>query len=106
MTRAERPQAPSSTPATTAASPCLSLAGKTCDQVMELSIALDAYLALELFVEPAHADEARASVAPSRALLSSLLHAINVEVQRKMNALADTLTVLQAQVAIDAAHAR
>lgn len=106
MTRAERPQAASSTPATTTASQCLSLAGKTCDQVMELSIALNAYLALELFVEPAHADEARASVPPSRALLSSMLHAINVEVQRKMDALADTIAVLQAQVAIDAAHAR
>lgn len=106
MTRAERPQAASPTPATTTASQCLSLAGKTSDLVMELSIAMDAYLALELFVEPAYADEAQARVPPSRAQLTSMLHAINVEVQRKMATLADTLAVLQAQAAIDAAHAR
>jgi len=85
---------------------CISLAGKTCDQVMELAEALNAYLAIECFVAPEHADEVHASVPPSRAQLTALLHAVNVEVQRKIGALADITTVLQAQVTIDAAQAR
>ena len=106
MTRAERPQPISSITAMKAASPSISLAGKTCDQVVELSDALNAYLALERFVEPEYADDAHASVPPSRAELTALLHAVNINVQRKIGALADITTVLQAQVTIDAALAR
>ena len=107
MTRAERQQTASSPTAITATtSQSLSLAGKTCDLVMELTEAFNAYLALECFVEPEYADEAQASVPPSRAQLTALLHAVNVEIQRKLGVLADTTTVLQAQLTIDAAQAR
>ncbi len=106
MTRAERPQATSSSTAIAATRQGLSLAGKTCDLVMELTEAFNAYLALECFIEPEYADEARASVPPSRAQLTALLHAVNVEIQRKLGVLADTTAVLQAQLTIDAAQAR
>lgn len=82
---------------------CIALASKACDQVTEVAIALNAFLALERFVEPAYTDEAQASVPPSRAQLTSLLHAVNADVQRKMSALADVTTELQAQAHIDAA---
>lgn len=108
MKRARRPQATSSAPAntTTTASQCISLASRTRDQVMELAIALNAYLALECLVEPAYVDEERASVPFSRVQLSSLLNAINVNVQRKIDALAELITLLQAQANMDAALGR
>lgn len=109
MKRGHRPKATSSVPARTTtitASQCISLASRTCDQVMELAIALNAYLALECLVEPAYVDEERASVPPSRVQLSSLLHAVNVEVQRKISALAELTTLLQAQANMDAALGR
>ncbi|MDO9434937.1 hypothetical protein [Hydrogenophaga sp.] len=84
----------------------MALAGRTCDQVTELIEAINAYLALECFVQPEYADEAQARVQPSRALLTSLLRAINLEVQRRLAALAEITALLQAQVTIDAAHPR
>ena len=105
LTRAEPAQA-SPAAAITTTSPCISLAGKACDHVTELSEAFNAYLALECFVTPEYADEAQASVPPSRAQLTALLHAVNVEMLRKINVLADAMAVLQAQVTIDAALAR
>lgn len=84
---------------------CIALAIKACDQVAELTIALNAYLALERFVEPAYTDEEQASVQSSRGQLTSLLHAINADVQRRISALAEITTQLQAQAHIDAALA-
>lgn len=108
MTRAERPQATSSSSPTaiTATSQCLLLAGKTCDLVMELTDAFNAYLALECFVTPEYADEAQARVPPPRAQLTALLRAVNVDIQRRLGVLADTTTVLQAQLTLDAAQPR
>lgn len=85
---------------------CLALSGRARDQVIDLSDALQAYLALELFVAPEYVDETQARVPPSRAQLGALLNAINAKVMQKINALADITTVLQAQLSIDAAQAR
>ena len=110
MKRAKRAQATSSTTApittTTAATQSISLAGKVCDQVTELSDVFKAYLAVQRFVAPEYADEASASVQPSRAELAALLRTLNEEIVRRMAALADVTTLQQAQLTIDAAQAR
>ncbi len=109
MKRAKRAQATSSSTApvtTTAASQSISLAGKVCDQVTELSDVFKAYLAVQRFVAPEYADEASASVQPSRAELAALLRTLNEEIVRRLGALADMTTLQQAQLTIDAAQAR
>lgn len=82
------------------------MAGKVCDQVMELSEVFKAYVAVERFVVPEYMDEMRASVQPSRSELGSLLRTLNEEIVRRLAALADLTVVQQAQLTIDAAQAR
>lgn len=90
----------STTNATAAAAAArrLSLATRVCDQVAELSIALNGYLALEHFVTPLHEDENQASVAPPRIELTVLLRSLNAPVLQHMNALDLGATVLRAQL--------
>lgn len=88
---------PVATPAT--AAQCISLTNKAGDQVAELSGVFKAYLALERFVSPEYADDEQASVPACRSELGALLHTLNAEMLRQIGALADTLTVLQAQMA-------
>lgn len=75
-----------------------SLALQAANQVTELSITFKAYQALERFVSPEYEHEVDDAVSPSRSELGSLLHTLNAEMQRQISALADTTTVLQAQV--------
>ena len=84
----------------------ISLAGKVCDQVADLSGFSNAYIAVERLISPEYADEAQAGVPPSRAELGALLNTLNTEMLRKINALADNTTVLQAQLTLDAAQTR
>lgn len=94
-------------PATdTTATQCISLTDKTCDLVAELSIAFKAYLALERFVSPDHEDEGHADVQSSRANLGSMLNALNEKILRLIDALADTTTVLQAEMNASGTQAR
>lgn len=93
----------SSSTTTTAATHCLSMAGKTFDNIAELSHVFKGYVALERFVSPEYADEAQALVPPTRAELGSLLHSLNAQVQRQMDKLTDNITVLQAQMLVDSA---
>ena len=85
---------------------CISLSGKVCDLVDDLSGLSNAYIAVERLISPEYADEAQAGVPPSRAELGALLNTLNTEMLRKINALADNTTVLQAQLTIDAAQTR
>lgn len=85
---------------------CISLAGRVCDQVAALSVAINGYLALESFVSPEYADEAHASVRPSRGQLSAMLRSLNADVFRHIDALAVATTVLQAQMSDSEAQAR
>ena len=64
----------------------------------ELSGSVNGYLALERFVSPVYADEARASVAPSRGELNGMLHSLNAQVLRHIDALTLAVTVLQEQL--------
>ncbi len=96
---------PSSATAGTA-DQCISLTDKTCDLVAELSIAFKAYLALERFVSPEYEDEAQAGVPSSRAELGSMLNALNDKILRLIGALADTTTVLQAEINTGGTQAR
>lgn len=75
-----------------------SLALQAAHQVTELSITFKAYQALERFISPEYEREGDDAVSPSRSELGSLLHTLNAEMQRQIGALADTTTVLQAQV--------
>lgn len=86
---------------TTNAARCLSLAGRVCDQVADLSIAVNGYIALERFVSPNYADETQASVAPSRLELAAMLRALNAQVMRHIDALELGTTVLQAEMGDD-----
>ncbi|MDO9436678.1 hypothetical protein [Hydrogenophaga sp.] len=116
MKRVKRAQAPSSptapvkaiTTQPTAAppSPSIELAGKICDQVMELVERFKAYIAVERFLAIEYMDEASADVQPSRGELGALVVTLNEEIVRRLTALADLTTVQQAQLTIDAAHAR
>ncbi|QHE86574.1 hypothetical protein [Hydrogenophaga sp. BPS33] len=81
-----------------AATPCLSLIGRVCDQVNEWSDAFEGHYALQHFVLPEYVDEARASVPPSRAQLGAMLRALNADVRRHIDALALATSVLQAQM--------
>ena len=74
---------------------CAALTDETCDLVAELSEMFKAYLALERLVSPEHEDECQANVQPSRAELGALLYVVNVEIQRRIRALAETTTALQ-----------
>lgn len=78
----------------------IALTDETCDLVAELSEMFKAYLALERFVSPEYEDEGQANVAPSRAELGAMIHAINVAIQRLTRALMDTTTTLQKQIAV------
>ena len=82
-----------------------SLALQAANQVTELLITFKAYQALERFISPEYEHEVDDSVSPSRSELGSLLHTLNAEMQRQIGALADTTTVLQAQVERKAASA-
>ncbi|MDO9436713.1 hypothetical protein [Hydrogenophaga sp.] len=118
MKRAKPTQAPSSltapitgittTTKTTAAptSQSIELAGKVCDQVMELLDRFKAYIAIERFVATNYIDEEGSGVQPSRSELGSLLLTLNEEIVRRLTALADLTAVQQAQLTIDAAQAR
>lgn len=72
-----------------------SLAVLAADQVMHLSMTLDAYHALEKLVTPLYAIEVDEGVAPSRAELGSLLRIVNAELQQMVNQLSDTTAMLQ-----------
>ena len=85
--------------ATEATTQSISSTGRACDQMAELSTVLQAYLALERLISPEYVDEARASVPASRAGLGALLHILNDAMQRRIDAIADTTTVLLVQLA-------
>ncbi len=72
----------------------------------ELSGAFNGLIALERFVSPAYADETRASVPPSRGELSAMLHSLNAEVLRHIDALAMATAVLQLQLSDGEAQLR
>ena len=61
----------------------------------EWSDAFEGHYALQQFVLPEYADEARASVPPSRAQLGAMLRALNADVRRHIDALALATSVLQ-----------
>ncbi|MDO9434074.1 hypothetical protein [Hydrogenophaga sp.] len=96
--------ATSNTPTSTAR--CISLMARVCDQVAELAIALNAYLALERFVLPVYADENQASVQASRIELAAMLRAFNAKVLQHVDALALATSVLQAEMSGDEGLAR
>ncbi len=73
-----------------------SLAVQAVDQVMHLSMTLNAYLAVEKLVTPQYAADTDESITLSRAELSSLLRIVNAELQQMVNQLSDTTTVLEA----------
>lgn len=77
---------------------CLSLATRVCDQVAELSVAIQGYRALEHFVTPLYADENQASVPAARIELTGLLRSLNAQVLQHMHALDLGVTVLRAQL--------
>ena len=77
---------------------CLSLATRLCDQVAELTGAVNGYLALESFVSPTYADETQASVPPPRIQLAGMLRALNALVLQRIDALDLGVTVLHAQL--------
>lgn len=73
-----------------------SLAVQAADQVMHLSMTLNAYLAVEKLITPEYAVDADEGIGLSRAELSSLLRIVNAELQQMVNQLSDTTTVLEA----------
>lgn len=83
----------------------LSLSGRARDQVTELLHSYRANIALERFISPEYADETHASLQHSRDELGALVNAINDKVLQKIHALADSLTLLHAQLSIDSARA-
>lgn len=80
-------------------SDAIALTAQLCDMVLDLSFALNAFLALERFVSPDNADELNTSVAPSRLELSGMLHTLNSEIQRQIAALTHMTAVLHEQAA-------
>lgn len=77
----------------------ISLTGRACDQMAELSTVLEAYLGLERLISTDYLDEARAGVPVSRAGLGALLHILNDAMQRRIDAITDTMAVLLVQLA-------
>lgn len=81
----------------TAAAQCVSLSGKATEQAMELSYKFKSFVALQRFVQPQYEDEAQDHVPATRGEMDAMLETLNADVLRRMDALADTLTVLGAQ---------
>ncbi|MDO9434280.1 hypothetical protein [Hydrogenophaga sp.] len=75
----------------------LSLEDQLCDQLAELSDMCLAYRALECLVSPQYADEEHENVPISREALGALLHVLNAEMQRRMEAYERTALAIQAQ---------
>ncbi|QHE84489.1 hypothetical protein [Hydrogenophaga sp. BPS33] len=73
--------------------------GRASDQMAEVSIVLQAQLALERLISTDDLDTTQASIPLSRAGLGALLHVINTEMQRRIDAIADTTTALLMQLA-------
>lgn len=92
------PAADAGAATSTTAARCLSLATRLCDQVAELTGAVNGYLALESFVSPTYADETQASVPPPRIQLAGMLRALNALVLQHIDALDLGVTVLRAQL--------
>lgn len=107
-TRPARARSKQTTPAiatVTVTAQCISLMGKVCDQVVELSNAFNAHDALERFVTPEYADEAQAGITHSRAELSAMMRSLNAGVRRHIDALALATTVLHEQMSDGQARA-
>lgn len=77
----------------------LSLIDKACAQVAELQETFKAYLALEHLISPEYEDKEESFLLPSRAELGALLHLMNAEMLRRMEALAETAARLQSACA-------
>ena len=65
-------------------------------QLAELQETFKAYIALEHLISPEYEDEEESLVPPSRAELGALLHILNAEMARRIEALAETMARLQA----------
>ena len=77
----------------------ISSTGRACDQMAELSIVIEAYLALERLISTDYQDEAQAGVPLSRSGLGAMLHILNDAMQRRIDAIADTMTAMLMQLA-------
>ncbi len=75
----------------------ISLEERLCDNIAEVSDVYLAYRALERLVSPEYLDEEHENVPVSRAQLGALLHALNAEMQRRIDALERTVSALHAQ---------
>ncbi len=82
-----------------AANQHISLTGRACDQMAELSIVIEAYLALERLIATDYQDEALAGVPLSRSGLGALMHILNDAMKRKIDAVADTIAAMLMQLA-------
>lgn len=70
---------------------------RACDQVAELMEAFKAYFALERFISPDYADEEHACVPMPRAELGALLHILNQDLLRRIEALAHITGIIELQ---------
>ncbi len=93
------------TTTSTATSQSLALAGKARDQVEDVLEAFNGCIGLQRFISPEYADEAHAGVVLSRAELGAVSYAVNDVMRRRIFALADSMTLLEAQLTIDASQA-
>lgn len=75
------------------------LTGTACDQMAELSIVIEAYLALQRLMSTDYQDEALAGVPLSRSGLGALLHVLNDAMKRRIDATADTIAAMLMQLA-------
>lgn len=73
-----------------------SLIDRACAQVAELQEALRAYIALEHLISPEYEDEEHTFVRPSRVELGAMLHILNAEMSRRVEALRETTVRLHA----------